>query len=286
MPHLAQDLRGRPTGNLKIGTVLDPATLRVGELMLRMLERHPQLELDLHQVMSSDGIAGVRNGTLDASFYFGEVPAELTGLPLRDVVYRVTMPVAWADRLADAPWELIAQQPWIVAPEPSSHYQLVLGLFGEGGLQPERIIEADTELVINNLVESGVGISLIRDEFAAGVGRLRTQPDLGRPHGHDEAVAGAHRGAGRATRCSRRCSKCCARSGRAARRPPHAGNPAGSPQVAAPASRARPNRSRAADPISAEDCRSGPLVGRAAQTANHRCRRLGRSAMASMRRIE
>ncbi len=167
LAHLAQDLRGRPTGNLKIGTVLDPATLRVGELMLRMLERHPQLELDLHQVMSSDAIAGVRDGTLDASFYFGELPADLTGLPLRDVVYRVTMPAAWADRLADAPWELIAQQPWIVAPEPSSHHQLVLGLFGEGVPQPERIIEADTELVINNLVESGVGISLIRDEFAA-----------------------------------------------------------------------------------------------------------------------
>lgn len=166
LAHLAQDLRGRPTGNLKIGTVLDPVTLRVGELMLRMLERHPQLELDLHQVMSSDGIAGVRNGTLDASFYFGEVPADLTGLPLRDVVYRVTMPVAWADRLADAPWELVAQQPWIVAPQPSSHHQLVLGMFGKGGLQPERIIEADTELVINNLVESGVGVSLIRDEFA------------------------------------------------------------------------------------------------------------------------
>lgn len=165
----AQDLRGRPTGNLKIGTVLDPSMLRVGELMRHMLERHPQLELDLHHVMSSDGIARVRNGTLDASFYFGELPSDLTGLPLRDVVYRVTMPIALAKTLADAPWELVAQQQWIVAPEPSSHHQLVMGLFGEDSTPPERIIEADSESVINNLVESGVGVSLIRDEIAAGL---------------------------------------------------------------------------------------------------------------------
>jgi DNA-binding transcriptional LysR family regulator len=31
---------------------------------------------------------------------------------------------------------------------------------------PERIVEADNESVIANLVESGVGVSLIRDEIA------------------------------------------------------------------------------------------------------------------------
>lgn len=167
LTHSAQDLRGQPTGTLKIGTVLDPSALRVGELMLRTLERYPQLELELYQVMSSDGIVRVRNGVLDASFYFGALPADLNGVPLRDVVYRVTLPVAWADKLLDAPWETVAEQPWIVAPEPSSHRQLVMGLFDDGAPQPGRIIEADTESVINNLVESGVGVSLIRDEIAA-----------------------------------------------------------------------------------------------------------------------
>jgi DNA-binding transcriptional LysR family regulator len=167
LKHSAQDLRGQPTGNLKIGTVLDPAVLRVGDLMLRTLERYPQLELELLQVMSSDGVARVRSGEIDASYYFGVLPADLTGVPLRDIIYRVTLPVAWADKLLDAPWETFAEQPWIVAPEPSSHRQLVMELFGDPVRHPERIIEADTESVINNLVESGVGVSLIRDEIAA-----------------------------------------------------------------------------------------------------------------------
>src|SRR5215510_11239405 len=70
----AQDLRGQPTGHLKIGTVLNPATLRVGEMISRALERYPQIELELSQVMSSDVLAGIRDGTLDAGFYFGAAP--------------------------------------------------------------------------------------------------------------------------------------------------------------------------------------------------------------------
>ena len=39
-------------------------------------------------------------------------------------------------------------------------------LFHAPAPSPERIVEADNESVINNLVESGVGLSLIRDEIA------------------------------------------------------------------------------------------------------------------------
>ncbi len=168
LAHSAQDLRGQPTGHLKIGTVLNPAILRVGELISRALDRYPQIELELYQVMSSDVLARLRNGTLDAGFYFGAKPeSDLDSIPLRDIVYRVTLPVTRADELIGAEWETIAQQPWIVAPAPSSHHQLVMSLFGEDTPRPERIIEADTESVINDLVESGVGVSLIRDEIAA-----------------------------------------------------------------------------------------------------------------------
>ena len=168
LTHSAQDLRGQPTGNLKLGTVLDPAVLRVGELMARAFDRYPQIEVELFQVMSSDALARVRSGTLDASFYFGDEPNDnLAAVPLREIIYRVSLPIAWADKLIDAPWETLAEQPWIAAPEPSSHHRLVMDLFRDPGPRPARIIEADTELVINSLVESGVGISLIRDEIAA-----------------------------------------------------------------------------------------------------------------------
>lgn len=167
LQHSAQELRGAPTGNLKLGTVLEPGVLRVGELLVLMRDRYPQIEVELNQVMSSDALARVRGGALDASFYFGADPeADLAGVPLRDITYRVALPVAWAVELADAPWEAVAQRPWIVAPEPSTHRQLVMELFRDRASGPEQIIEADNESVINNLVESAVGVSLIRDEIA------------------------------------------------------------------------------------------------------------------------
>ena len=167
LKHSAQALRGEPTGKLKLGTVLEPSVLRVGDLMVQARDRYPQIELELVQVMSSDALARVRGGALDASFYFGNEPEpDLASVELRDIVYHVTMPVAWAAELESAPWEDLARRPWIVAPEPSTHRRLVMELFHAPTPSPERIVEADNESVINNLVESGVGVSLIRDEIA------------------------------------------------------------------------------------------------------------------------
>lgn len=159
----AQALRGQPTGHLSVGTVLEPGVLRVGELIVRSLERYPQIQIELQQVMSSDALARVRNGSLDASFYFGDEPnSGVVAVPLRELVYLVAIPSAWADELTGASWEAVAERPWIVAPEPSTHRQLVLKLFG--GEPPPRIVLADNETVITNLIESGVGISVLREE--------------------------------------------------------------------------------------------------------------------------
>lgn len=167
LKHSAQALRGEPTGKLRLGTVLEPSVLRVGDLMVQARDRYPQIELELVQVMSSDALARVRGGALDASFYFGNEPeSDLASVELRDIVYHVTMPLAWAADLESAPWEDLARRPWIVAPEPSTHRHLVMDLFHAPTPSPERIVEADNESVINNLVESGVGVSLIRDEIA------------------------------------------------------------------------------------------------------------------------
>ena len=180
LSHAAQRLRGRTTGTIKIGTVLDPTILQVGELLALAFERHPQLELELHQVLSSDALVGVRNGTLDASFYFGRRPeADLDAVALREITYRVAIPVDWADELMTAPWEVVSERPWIITPEHSSHRSLVMELFRDRSALPARIIEADNEPVIINLVESQVGVSLVREELAsasAKAGRVAIWP--------------------------------------------------------------------------------------------------------------
>jgi DNA-binding transcriptional LysR family regulator len=160
--------------------VLDPWFLRVGDLLARAFERHPEIELDLRHVLSHEALAGVRSGELDASFYFGALPDDLTGVALRSINYRVLVPNAWADALSGAPWESMSAYPWIITPELSSHRHLVEELFRDRAEFPPRTIEADNESVITNLVESGVGISLVREEIAlpsAEAGRSAIWPE-------------------------------------------------------------------------------------------------------------
>jgi DNA-binding transcriptional LysR family regulator len=163
----AQHLQGRPAGRLSLGTVLDPATLRLGDFLTRAIESHPLIGIELHQVFSGAALEGVRDGTLDASFFFGAIDAEdLRGVPLRPLVYRVALPREWGMGERDTDWNAIAARPWILAPPTSSHRQLAMELFQARGVAPVQVIEADNESVILNLVESGVGASIAREELA------------------------------------------------------------------------------------------------------------------------
>jgi len=166
----ASELSDEVVGKLSLGTLSDPQFIRVGELLGLALERYPHLDLELHNVYSGSALESVMDGTLDASYYFGELPeAGVTGLRLTEMVYRVVAPAAWADRFEAGNWSEIAALPWILAPEKSSHHAMTRGLFVAHQVQPVRWVEADNEGVIANLVQSGVGVSLVREDVAAAM---------------------------------------------------------------------------------------------------------------------
>src|SRR5215831_11754438 len=50
--HAARNLAGEISGTLRIGTVSDPSTIRIGELLSCAVRRFPGLELELHHEMS------------------------------------------------------------------------------------------------------------------------------------------------------------------------------------------------------------------------------------------
>ncbi len=176
----AQHMQGRPAGRLSLGTVLDPYALRLGDFLARAIENYPLLDIELHQVFSGAALAGVRAGTLDASFFFGAIDdPEVNAMPLRKLLYRVVLPANWELDQRRTEWSAIAARPWILAPETSSHRELVMELFAARGLSPTQVIEADSESVILNLIESGVGASIAREELAlasAQEGRIAIWP--------------------------------------------------------------------------------------------------------------
>jgi DNA-binding transcriptional LysR family regulator len=166
--HAALNLKGEVSGTLRIGTVSDPQTIRVGELLSCAVRRFPGLELELHHEMSGIALENVRERVLDATFFFGDRPAAgFIALPLREFVYRITAPVQWADRVSNADWPDIAALPWVMTPDLSTHSRLVTKLLTDHGIDmPQRHVEADDERVIIDLVREGVGVSLMHEDIA------------------------------------------------------------------------------------------------------------------------
>jgi DNA-binding transcriptional LysR family regulator len=163
----ARALKGEVDGHAAVGTLSDPAFIRLGEFLSATVDRHPLLQLELHHEISGAAFEKVRDGQLDAAFYYGALahPA-VAGLELRPVTYLVAAPAAWRDRVADATSAEIAALPWILTPSISSHNRLVGDLFDEHGVEPTKVVEADQESVISSLVVSGVGLSLMREDVA------------------------------------------------------------------------------------------------------------------------
>jgi len=163
----ALSLKGEIAGHLKVGTLADPRTLRLGDLLARAIERHPLLHLELRHEVTGAAFAKVRDGELDASFYYGPLHhAAVASTPLRPLVYLVVVPAAWRDRIAGDDFAPIAALPWVMTPPISSHHALAAELFETRGRTPETIVEADNESVVRSLVVAGLGAGLMREDVA------------------------------------------------------------------------------------------------------------------------
>ncbi len=162
-----QSLQGRIQGKLRVGTVSDPTYLRLSELLARMVERYPLIDIELHKEVSGDALDQLRAGELDATFLLGQtLPAQTDGANLGEMTYRIIAPPEWAPRVAGADWAALAAMPWIMMPENSAYSQVLMGAFGERGLELHKVIESDQSALITNLVASGVGLSMAREDVA------------------------------------------------------------------------------------------------------------------------
>ncbi len=167
----ARAIQGEVAGHVRLGTLSDPNFIHLGDFLAQATERYPLLEIELHHEVSGAAFEKVRDGALDASFYYGDLTHPGVGaVPLREIAYRVAAPAAWREKVEHASWEEIAALPWIMAPRISTHHVLATRLFRERASAPATLIEADNEMVIRSLVASGLGVALIREDLTLGAG--------------------------------------------------------------------------------------------------------------------
>lgn len=163
----ARQLGGAVQGTVRVGTLADPAFVRLPQVLLAAAQRFPLLDIAVTQQVSGEAFAGVRAGALDASYYLGsQEDAAVASLALRSVDFVVVAPSAWASRLRGATLAELAARPWVLTPPVSSLRALCDAQFARCGVSPVARVSADHEDLVRALVVAGVGLALMRDEDA------------------------------------------------------------------------------------------------------------------------
>lgn len=163
----ARALHDEVTGRVRVGTVSDPEFTRVGALLAHSLHRYPLLGIEIHHEVSNDAFEKVRDGELDASFYYGtRAHADVVAVPLVNFAFRIVGPAAWGDRLRHASWDELVEMPWIVSPPDTTPRILLDELFATRGSTPVTRVEADNEAVMRSLAMAGGGVTLMREDVA------------------------------------------------------------------------------------------------------------------------
>lgn len=170
MGALAASLREHVSGVLRLGTIVDPESLRLGALLAALLRFYPHVDVSLVHGISGSVLQMLKDGQVDACFYLGTVrDPEIAAYPLTVEHYVVVAPAAWEARLRQATWADLAAMPWLATPAGSSQHGLVAQMFAERGLSYTTVVEADQEASMIDLVQSGVALGLMRERLAAGM---------------------------------------------------------------------------------------------------------------------
>lgn len=166
-------LHGSVRGLLRIGTILDPSFLRLGDWLGALVRAAPQIATELRHGISGSVLAQLQHGQLDVCFYLSPSLAATEALQpalaartLTRFDYRVVAPSGWGPQVQGRDWEGLATLPWIETPPESAHHRLLQGVFGPRGLAPRRAALVDQEASMLDLIKSGVGLSLVRDAIA------------------------------------------------------------------------------------------------------------------------
>ncbi len=175
----ADSLRESVRTTLRVGTILDPESIRLGSFVRSLATCSKKTEVFLRYGMSDDVLTQIGRGELDVGYYIDATPPECLASstpPERSIEdgryrlamltrfdYRVIAPCAWSDRVLGKNWADLVDLPWIATPHDSAHRRLIDDVFRPTGHVPKRVGFAEQEDAMIECVEAGNGLSLARD---------------------------------------------------------------------------------------------------------------------------
>lgn len=185
----ADSLRESLRTTLRVGTILDPESTRLGSFVRSLATSSKKTEVFLRHGMSEDVLSQIGRGELDVGYYIDATPPEyLTSeslsertiedgkyrlAPLTRYDYRVIAPREWSDKVQGKDWADLIDLPWITPPHASAHRRLIDDVFRPTGSLPKRVGFAEQEEAMIEFVEAGNCLSLARDRVIDRITRTR-----------------------------------------------------------------------------------------------------------------
>lgn len=163
----ASAMREKVVGTARIGFHIDPRYLKIDLFLSHMRQHYPELDFHLLQRWTWQQPEDFKKNMLDGGFVYGAPTfTELDAVTLKKMNVVVVGPAQWKSQLAKADWKDLAQMPWIWTP-PNCNFSRIAGkAFESRNLKPNKVTLADQEPLINTLVSSGIGLSLMLEEEA------------------------------------------------------------------------------------------------------------------------
>lgn len=177
----AAKLRGETQGVVRFGTVSDPVSLRLGNVLVTLAERHPHVTLQLQQGLSAQTLAALQRDELDCAFIMSDLTAidglELQRLGAVDLV--VALPTALADNHPRLTLAELVDLPWVGTGQGCVLRRHLDELFASAGREYREGALANTEGAVRSMVASGFGAGIVRldqAEQAERHGELKIWP--------------------------------------------------------------------------------------------------------------
>ncbi len=160
----AEQIRGAAQGVVRFGTVVDPVALRLGDVLVKLAERHPQVSLHLQQGLSFQTLQAVQRGELDCAYVLND-QEKVDGLEMRRlgrVDLAIVLPRAVANEKPELTLDEVLNLPWVGTPPTCILRNQIDALFAAAGREHRPARTADGESVLRSMVASGMGAGLIR----------------------------------------------------------------------------------------------------------------------------
>ena len=162
MRRSADEISGLETGIVRIGTVSSVSAHWLPQVILAFWEKHPNVQIVLHQGDYSSIQEWIRNGAVDFGFVNPQAVKGLEMMVVKSGAFRAVVPAARPLAAKTAvTLEELAGEPFLLVE--SGAYGEVEEAFAAAGITPNIRLRVHDDYSLLSMVEQGMGVSVLTE---------------------------------------------------------------------------------------------------------------------------